>query len=143
MPALEGLAEAPERLGGIDRGQRAPVFGGDEERQGLALQLLPQLPVLTPVVRHPLPLRLLGTLHLSRHHIPGAGHVGDEDEVEVRVSIHCEVHAASLLTRHPAILTSASQELNNVDLISAQVFEVTITRLPRQYLDKPTRQGHF
>ena len=101
LGAAEGLAEGPAvRHGGVgDDG--AAVASGDAEGEALAVEERVALPVLAPVAGQGLPGRR--ALRLDGHgvHVAGAAHVGDQDQVEVRVAVDGEPDAALLLARDP------------------------------------------
>jgi hypothetical protein len=100
--ALEGLAEAPVPRGGVPGGGGAAVAAGDAEGERLADEDGAGLPVLAPVPRHGQPLPGARRLHARAHHVPRAGHVRDQHQVEVPEAVDGEPHAAGLAARHPA-----------------------------------------
>jgi hypothetical protein len=99
--ALEGLAELPVARGDVPGGGGAAVAAGDAEGERVADEDGVGLPVLAPVPGHGQPPGA-GALHARAHDVAGAGHVGDEHQVEVAEAVDGEPHAAGLPARHPA-----------------------------------------
>lgn len=79
------------------------VTGGDLKRKGLSVQVGVALPILAPIPTHLLPRHYLGTLNCHRMHVPGATHVRDKDQVEVRVAVDCEPYASPSHAGYPTI----------------------------------------
>jgi len=101
LGALEGLAELPARRRDAVAGDGAAVAGGDLEGEALAVEERVALPVLAPVPGHGLPPGA-GALDGDGLHVPGAGHVGHQHQVEVGVAVDGEPDPALLHARHPA-----------------------------------------
>lgn len=97
--AFEGLAETPAGRGSVDRDGNGAIAGDGFEREGLAVHpaVACELPHLTPVASHGLPVRG-GTLHVQLLYITGPSHIGHENQEEVRVSVDSEPHASRLHT---------------------------------------------
>ena len=87
--ALEGLSEPPVLRRGAPGGGGAAVAAGDAEGEGLADEDGAGLPVLAPVPGHGHPPGA-GRLDAGADQVPGAGHVGDEHQVEVAEAVDGE-----------------------------------------------------
>ncbi|RWW41221.1 hypothetical protein BHE74_00053307 [Ensete ventricosum] len=99
----EGKSSGPLWRGGGDvpGGGGAVVAAGDAEGEGLADEDGIGLPVLAPVAGHGHPPGA-GALHAGADDVAGAGHVGDEHQVEVLEAVDGEPYPARLPARHPA-----------------------------------------
>ncbi|RRT40098.1 hypothetical protein B296_00031995 [Ensete ventricosum] len=98
--SMEGLAELPPGRRHVVAGDRPAVAGRHLEREALPVQVRVALPVLAPVVRHPLP-PCLRPLYRHSVHVAGRAHVGDQHQDEVGVAIDGEPYSSLLRTGHP------------------------------------------
>ena len=101
LASFEGLAEPPACWGGVVADDGAAVAEGDLEGEALAVEVGVALPVLSPVAGHGLPPGA-GALDGDGLHVPGAGDVGDQHQVEVGVAVDGEPDTALLHTGYPA-----------------------------------------
>jgi hypothetical protein len=99
--ALEGLSELPVARGGVPGGGGAAVAAGDAEGEPLADEDGVGLPVLAPVARQGHPPRAR-RLHARADDVAGAGHVGDQHQVEVTEAVDGEPDPTGLEARHAA-----------------------------------------
>lgn len=99
--AGECLAELPAGGSDVPGGGAAAVAGSHTEGEGLTNQDGIGLPVLTPVARHWHPVGV-GTLHAGPNKVASAGHIGDEDQVEVAEAVHGEADPSGSTARHSA-----------------------------------------
>lgn len=119
--AFKGLAETPAGRGSVDQNGNRAVVGDGLKGEGLAVHpvVACELPHLTPVASHGLPVRG-GTLHVQLLYITGPSHIGHENQEKVRVSVDGEPHASRLHTRH-----SVSKKKNHTS--------VSLSRKPQHH----------
>lgn len=100
MASLKGLAELPPGRHDVVAGDGLPIAGGDLEGEALAVEVAIALPILAPVSRHGLPPGLR-PFDGHRMHVSGPSNIGDENQVEVRVTIDSEPYPSLLRTGDP------------------------------------------
>lgn len=96
------MSKLPIRRCDVVVGEGSSVTESDLKGERLAVEVGVALPVLAPIPRHGLPSIGFGTFDGNRVDIPCTSNVGDENQIEVRVSIDCEPHSSFLHARDPA-----------------------------------------
>jgi len=96
-----GLAEGPTRRRHVEGRDSAAVTGGDFKGEALAIEVRAALPILPPVPRHGLPASLR-PLDGCCMHIACASNIGDQHQVEVRVTVDGESDSPLLPAWYPA-----------------------------------------
>lgn len=101
LTASKSLPKLPITRHHVVACESSTVTGCDLKRQALAIKVRVALPILAPVPRHGLPPCFRP---FDRHcmNISCSADVGDQHQVEVRVSINGESYPSFLHTRHPA-----------------------------------------
>ncbi|KAG6548800.1 hypothetical protein Mapa_009561 [Marchantia paleacea] len=105
------LLEVPVYWGHVVGNHHLSIAKRHPERNGLALELLLEFPVLTPVLLHREPVGF-GTFHLQVHHISTSSHIVHEHEVEPWVPVHDKANSSNFHTRHSAITKDLSDVWN-------------------------------
>jgi len=111
----KSLAKLPVAGSDIVGSYSFPITGGDLEGEALPIKVTVALPILTPVPGHWLPASL-GALDRNSLNVTCSTNVGDEDQIEIRMTINGETNSALSLTRYPSVLNrdDSSPKLSNV-----------------------------
>lgn len=101
---MKCLTELPIRWCHVVTSEGSSITSGDLERERLTIEIRISLPILAPISGHGMPCRG-GAFNGDCMNIPCTSHVGDQNQVEVRVTINGEPYSSLSHTRHSVIIS--------------------------------------
>ena len=119
MTTFKSLAELPTSRSNIVTSNSSSITRSNLKWETLSIEVRVTLPILAPISWHGLPSGLR-TLDRHRMDVTGSSNVGDEYQVEVRVSIDCEPNSSFSYTRYPANSSNCIALWNSTNYITQQ-----------------------